>query len=105
MEGASVSWRACMVTSARRSYEGDCECYLGQNSELCKHMVATTLYAVLDGRPITDDEKRQKNEVRFFGTVGGCMEEIVDLLQEFARVNPSCCEAFRTLVGRDTCFG
>ena len=49
--------------STRRFDEGDCECYLGQNDELCKHMVAVAIYAILGGRPLLEEEKQQKNDI------------------------------------------
>ena len=35
---------------ARRYDYGHCECYLGQNDTLCKHLVALAIYAVLHGK-------------------------------------------------------
>ncbi len=40
---------------------GDCTCYLGQNDELCKHMVALAIRAVTGGRPLSDEEKKMVN--------------------------------------------
>ena len=42
---------------ARRFGLADCECYLGQRDTLCKHMVALSIYAVLDGNPLKDGDK------------------------------------------------
>jgi len=38
--------------------KGSCECYLGQNDVLCKHMVAVAIYAVKKGEPLTEEDKR-----------------------------------------------
>ena len=35
---------------ARRFDYGNCDCYLGQNDELCKHLVALAIHAVLRGK-------------------------------------------------------
>ena len=43
---------------ARRYDYGHCTCYLGQNDTLCKHMVALALYVVMDGKPLTDEDKK-----------------------------------------------
>lgn len=43
--------------SARNYKHGDCTCYLGERGTLCKHMVAVALYAVMDGRPLSDGDK------------------------------------------------
>jgi len=39
------------------------------------------------------------------GAVGGCMEEIVAVLEEFSQADCGCIAAFRKLSGRETCFG
>lgn len=39
------------------------------------------------------------------GAVGGFMEETVSILEEFAKLDPSCIKVFQKLKGRDTCFG
>lgn len=36
---------------------GDCNCYLGQNETLCKHMVAVAIYAVMEGRKLSNEDK------------------------------------------------
>lgn len=38
------------------------------------------------------------------GIVGGFMSEIVQMLEEFAQIDPECIKAFGSLVGRETCF-
>lgn len=48
---------------ARRYDYGHCECYLGQNNTLCKHLVALAIYVVTDGKPLTDEDKRQVSQV------------------------------------------
>ena len=175
-----------------RHYDrGDCECYLGQNDTLCKHMVAVAIYAVMGGKPLTDEDKRlvsqaacsgqlgelSKSELvatkkaitagmRYIksydgpsriwlsyqnslsegcnrlskivfelpvsqqtakllvdtllrlddrlcrggvddsdGTVGGFIEETVQVLKKFTNLNPSCAKAFNELKNKETCFG
>ena len=39
------------------------------------------------------------------GEVGGFIEEVVEVLQEFAKLDPSCVNAFDKLKNRETCFG
>ena len=42
----------------KRYYDrGNCECYLGQNDTLCKHMVATAIYAVMNGKKLSPEDK------------------------------------------------
>lgn len=39
------------------------------------------------------------------GEVGEFIEEVVSVLQEFAKLDPSCVNAFDKLKNRETCFG
>ncbi len=39
------------------------------------------------------------------GEVGGFIEEVVSVLQEFAKLDPSCINVFDKLENRETCFG
>jgi hypothetical protein len=39
------------------------------------------------------------------GTVGGFMEDTVQALKEYAKLDPSCVETFQKLQDRETCFG
>lgn len=47
-----------VFVSRRRYDEGRCNCYLGENDILCKHMVAVAIYAVKMGKPLTKDDKK-----------------------------------------------
>lgn len=180
-----------VFVSARRFDEGDCNCYLGENDTLCKHMVAVAIRAVTGGKPLTEEDKRQvsqatcsgrlgilskeelgavKKEITgamkyiksydgpsrvWFsyqdslsegcnrlskivselpvseqtakllidtllrlddklcrygvddsdGTVGGFIEETVQVLQEYAKLDPSSVNAFKELKDKETCFG
>jgi len=55
---------------ARRYDYGNCECYLGQNETLCKHMVAVAIHAVKEGGPLTNDDKRQVSQASCSGKLG-----------------------------------
>jgi len=176
---------------ARRFGLGNCECYLGQQDTLCKHMVAVSIYAVMGGKKLSPEEKKQvsspicsgklgelgKNELAqtkkaitsaiayikpynvpsrlWFsyqnsldegcarlaelasrlpvsqqtamilvdlllrldkklctggvddsnGTVGGFIEDVVLMLQEYAKLDQKCIKAFEKLGGKETCFG
>jgi hypothetical protein len=39
------------------------------------------------------------------GTVGGFMEETVNALKEYTRLDPACAKTFYLLENRETCFG
>jgi len=171
--------------------QGDCECYLGQNDTLCKHMVAVAIYAVMDGKKLSKEDKElvdspvcsgklgelSKEELTetkkaitsamkyikaytgpsriWFayqnslsegcnrlsaivselpvseqtakllvdmllrldkklctggvddsdGTVGGFIEEVVIMLQEYVKLDSACIKVFKELCGQETCFG
>ena len=171
--------------------QGDCECYLGQNDTLCKHMVAVAIYAVMGGKKLNDEDKRLVSQavcsgrlgelgkselaatkkaisggMRYVksyegpshtwfayqnslsegcnrlskivselpvseqtakllvdtllrlddrlchggvddsdGTVGGFIEETVQVLKEYVKLDSACVKAFSELEGKETCFG
>ena len=55
---------------ARRYDYGHCECYLGQNDTLCKHMVAVAIYAVTGGKPLTEQDKKSVDSPTCSGRLG-----------------------------------
>mgnify|MGYP001560266022 CR=1 FL=1 len=60
---------------ARRYDYGHCECYLGQNDALCKHMVAVAIRAVTGGKQLTDEDKRLVSQVTCSGRLGELNKE------------------------------
>jgi len=56
--------------SARHYDRGSCDCYLGQEGTLCKHMVAVAIRAVTGGKALTPEDKRQHNQVSCSGRLG-----------------------------------
>jgi hypothetical protein len=74
---------------ARRFGLGCCDCYLGQNDYLCKHMVALSIYAVLTGQPIPADDKKKNIELQCSGRLGELSET------EMARVKKFISEAIK----------
>lgn len=183
--------RPYRVSVSIQNYDsGTCECYLGQNDTLCKHIVATAIYGILRGKKMNPEDKIQitkptasgilgkmdgselkiiKKEitraisyVKYYsgpsrtwfiyqnsltegvnrlstivsklpvsgqtadliigtllrldkklqhgvddsdGTVGGFIEEAVDVLIEFAEIDPECKKRFEKLRDIETCFG
>lgn len=74
---------------ARRYDYGHCTCYLGQNETLCKHMVALALFVVMDGKPLTDEEKRLIQ-------VPSCSGDLRKLnKEELAKIKKSITDAMR----------
>lgn len=53
--GSEPYW---VSTEAGRYDHGNCECYLGQNDTLCKHMVAVAIYAVMNGKKLSAEDKK-----------------------------------------------
>ena len=177
--------------SARHYDRGSCDCYLGQKDTLCKHMVAVAIYAVMEGKKLSDKDKElvsspvcsgklgelDKEElaqskkaitsaIRYIkayngpsriwfayqnsldegcarlsklvselpvsgqtakllvdmllrldkrlctggvddsnGTVGRFIYEVVEMLKEYANLDPKCIKAFKKLCDQKTCFG
>ena len=50
---------------------GHCNCFVGRQDILCKHMVALAIWAVRRGAPLSDGNKEQKNEALFCGKTKG----------------------------------
>lgn len=59
-----------VFVSARHYDRGSCQCYLGQNDTLCKHMVAVAIYAVMRGEPLGEEDKQQHNRPVCSGRLG-----------------------------------
>lgn len=47
-----------------------CECYLGQNDTLCKHMVAVSIHAVMAGKPLTMEDVQLVDQPCASGKLG-----------------------------------
>ncbi len=70
------------VIVSQKSYtDGNCNCYLGQNNTLCKHMVAVAIYGLKKGLPLTAEEKTQHNEIKFSGKIGEIDQLKLDLFK------------------------
>lgn len=60
---------------ARRYDYGHCECYLGQNDTLCKHIVAVAIYAVMDGKKLSKEDKELVGSPKCSGKLGELSKE------------------------------
>lgn len=75
--------------SAKNFKNGSCNCYLGEKGTLCKHIVALALYAVKDGRPLDNKDKKLDNEVK-------CSRQKKEInKEELAVIKKSMTEALR----------
>ena len=63
---------------ARRYGLATCNCYLGQRDTLCKHIVAVSIYAVLDGEKLKQEDKEIITSPKCSGNYGELDKE--DLL-------------------------
>ena len=59
----------------RRYDYGSCECYLGQNETLCKHMVAVAICAVLAGKPLRKEDREVSYMPKCSGKIGELSKE------------------------------
>lgn len=69
-----------VVLSPKKFTDADCTCYLGQNDALCKHMIAVAIYSLKKGKPLSEEEKTQHNEIKFSGKVGELNQDNLGLL-------------------------
>ncbi len=66
-----------------RDYDrGECNCYLGQNEILCKHMIATAIYAVMSGKKLTEEDKKPTNEAMCSDRIGELTKENLSAIKK-----------------------
>ncbi len=71
------------VSVSGRNYKhGHCTCYLGEKGTLCKHMVALALYAVMDGKSLSDKDKQLSHGVECSGRRGVLKKEELEALKK-----------------------
>lgn len=72
------------VFVSNKKYDmGGCECYLGQNDTLCKHMAAVAIYAVMGGEKLTDEDKKLVSSPACSGSKGTLSnKELTDAKKE-----------------------
>ena len=75
--------------SGHRYKDAHCTCYLGEQGTLCKHAVAVALYAVMNGQPLSKDDKNQRQEIKFSGRKGELNNE------ELAAIKKSITESMK----------
>jgi hypothetical protein len=64
-----------VFVSAQHYNRGNCECYLGQNDTLCKHMVAVAIYAVMEGKKLSKEDKELVGSPMCSGKLGKLNKE------------------------------
>ncbi|MFA6536964.1 MAG: hypothetical protein WCT18_01035 [Patescibacteria group bacterium] len=72
-----------VAIEARRFGLGVCDCYLGQQNTLCKHLVALSIYAVMGGKELRKEEKELIDEPVCSGKLGElCKEDLIKVKKE-----------------------
>ncbi|EKD56924.1 MAG: hypothetical protein ACD_58C00042G0001 [uncultured bacterium] len=61
--------------SVRYYDQGSCECYLGQNETLCKHMAAVAIYATMCGKKLNKEDKELLDGPKCSGKMGELSKE------------------------------
>ena len=64
-----------VFVSAKRYDRGNCDCYLGQNETLCKHLVALAIYAVMRGDKLSAEDKQIISGPKCNGRLGELSKE------------------------------
>lgn len=59
-----------------------CECYLGQNNTLCKHVIAVAIYSILRGGKLTKEEKKQITNPSSSGVIGELSKTELSLVKK-----------------------
>jgi hypothetical protein len=73
---------------------GDCDCYVGKNGELCKHMIAVAIYAVRGGEPLSAEDKRHVSEVVFSGATGDISDDALKEAKQHITAGMRCIKAY-----------
>jgi len=68
-----------VIVSPKSYSDGNCTCYLGENGTLCKHMIVAAIYALKKGKPLTDEERTQHNEIKFSSKIGNITQDQLNL--------------------------
>ena len=78
-----IGSRPYNVSSESRRFDyGSCDCYLGQNDKLCKHLVALTIYVVMDGKKLSPKEKEVITEPKCNGSLGELSKTDLSLVKK-----------------------
>ena len=64
-----------VYVDSRYHDRGECECYLGQNDTLCKHMVAVAIYAIMGGKALSKEDKELIDSPECSGELGELSKE------------------------------
>ncbi len=78
-----------VFVSFRHYDHGYCECYLGKRNILCKHMVAVAIYAVMQGKPLSNKDKQFVDKPTFSDKLGELSEK------ELSEIKKSITKALR----------
>jgi hypothetical protein len=72
-----------VFVSSRDYDRGYCDCYLGQNNRLCKHMIAVVIYAIKRGKKLNKEEKEITEELVCSKELGELSKEKLTKVKKF----------------------
>ena len=67
---------------ARQYGLANCDCYLGENDTLCKHMVAVAIYAVMGGKKLSKEDKELVSSPVCSGRLGELSKEELAIIKK-----------------------
>ncbi len=83
------------VSVSSRDYDkGYCNCYLGQNDKLCKHMIALAIYAIKRGNKLNKEEKEIIKELICSGELGELSKEKLTEIKKSITSAMRCIKAY-----------
>jgi len=69
VKGSKVNlYKVCV--SAKHYDHGNCDCYLGEQDILCKHMVAVAIYVATSGKKLSHEDKEKIGSPKCSGRLG-----------------------------------
>ncbi|MBI5456747.1 hypothetical protein HY969_03310 [Candidatus Kaiserbacteria bacterium] len=74
---------------------GECNCYVGQKEELCKHMVAVAIHAAAAGQPLSETDKEMQSEPLCSGRIGPLSKDELLSTQSAIKVVMKFIKAYR----------
>lgn len=67
-----------VVVDSKYYDRGTCECYLGQEGTLCKHMVAVAIFSIFEGKEVPAEQRESVENPVSSGKVGELPKDDID---------------------------
>jgi hypothetical protein len=95
-EAVVYGTRPYKVSVFSKNYDsGSCECYLGKNDTLCKHMIAVAIHAIKGGKKLTEEEKEIMDSPVCSGEIGELSKEEVLKTKKDITSAMKCVKSYR----------